>query len=298
MDYRVCIQAAGRGSRVISASSTNKALLPVRHQAVLSHIIRKFPREVEIVIAAGHLADHLRDFLTLAFPDRKITLQVVANFDGPGSGPGLSLLCCRPLLLCPFIFVACDTLVLEEIPPPTEDWIGVAPVADPERFLVARCDRGRVARLFDKWSSDRIAGAGASATQAMENAFIGLAGVRDHRSFWSALARDESLIGGERQVSLGLNGLIEGGLKTVRFTWFDTGTEESYRETAAHFEAHDSLPKPGEFLYFEDDRVIKFFADQRRCENRAIRAAALGEFGPRWLGRHGHFYAYRFVPGQ
>ena len=53
-DYKVCILAAGVGSRIGDVTNNiNKALLPVNFKAVISYIIEKFPKNIEIVIAVG-----------------------------------------------------------------------------------------------------------------------------------------------------------------------------------------------------------------------------------------------------
>src|SRR6476661_3658064 len=116
MKYKVCIMAAGRGTRLSAAQGFNKALLPVGDKSVLSHIIHKFPKEVEIVIAVGHEAGLVKDFVAAAYPDRKVTLVDIDPYMGPGSGPGFSLYSCRRHLQCPFIFTSADTIVLEDIP--------------------------------------------------------------------------------------------------------------------------------------------------------------------------------------
>src|SRR3989338_4713761 len=128
-EYKVCILAAGVGSRMGTLSENiNKAVLPVNFKGTISYIIEKFPKEVELVIAVGHKKETVKDYLALAHPERKITFVEVDNYIGPGTGPGYSLLACKPHLQCPFIFFAADTLVLEEIPEPLNNWFGIAPV--------------------------------------------------------------------------------------------------------------------------------------------------------------------------
>ena len=116
LTYKVCIKTAGKGTRVSHARSTNKALLPIGTKSAFSHIVDKFPPDIEIVVAVGHHAELVRDFAGLAYPGRKFVFVDVDRYEGEGSGPGYSLLCCRPHLQSPFIFFACDTLVLEDIP--------------------------------------------------------------------------------------------------------------------------------------------------------------------------------------
>ncbi len=298
MHYKVCIKVAGRGTRTSSASGTNKALLPVGHRAVLSHIVHKFPDEIEIVLALGHNGQHIRDFLSLAFPRRSFTFVEVDNYFGPGSGPGYSILCCKPHLNCPFIFVACDTLVLEPIPAPTSDWIGVAEVGAPDRFLVADVREGLVNRFFDKQTVEQISQIGVDPDHVRRTAFIGLAGVHNHEHFWQGLTESIPAETNELQVSFGLNRLVSGGLTAHPFTWYDTGTEESYRLAVNALAGEPFLEKPGEFLYFEQDRVIKFFSDPQRAVNRAKRAGLLEGNVPEVIGAHGNFFAYHFSPGR
>jgi hypothetical protein len=41
-------------SYYILTKNFNKALLPLRYKAAISHIIEKFPKNIEIVVAIGH----------------------------------------------------------------------------------------------------------------------------------------------------------------------------------------------------------------------------------------------------
>ena len=50
---KVCILAAGIGSRNKCIEGLHKALLPLNNKPVISHIIDSFPQDVEIVIAFG-----------------------------------------------------------------------------------------------------------------------------------------------------------------------------------------------------------------------------------------------------
>ena len=56
MNYKVCILAAGVGSRMGPLSNhINKAILPVNFKAVISHIIEKFAEDIEIIERIGLL---------------------------------------------------------------------------------------------------------------------------------------------------------------------------------------------------------------------------------------------------
>lgn len=296
--YKVCIKAAGRGSRNRYAQRANKALLPVDGMAAMSRIINKFSAEVEVVIPVGHNAQLIKDFVSIAHSDRKIVFVDVDRYEGKGSGPGYSLLCCKDMLQCPFVFFACDTLVSEDVPEPTENWIGVASVPQSKDYLVAEVVDGGVTRLFDKADEDTLLKAGVDCDQIRKSAFIGLAAVRDYEAFWDGLENDTTLVKGELQVANGLNTLIDGGLSTREFTWFDIGTDLRYEQAKQQLDSNPALPKPDEFIYFQNDYVIKYFADSTRAGNRVERAELLRGAVPEVEKSTDNFYAYRFLPAR
>lgn len=288
--YKVAILAAGIGSRIGDISENiNKAILPVNFKAVISYIIEKFPRNVEIVIAIGHKKETIKDYLALAHPDRRITYVEVDKYIGPGTGPGYSLLQCKDELQCPFIFTAADTLVLEEIPVPKENWFGIAPVKETEKYCTVKIKNNLIYQLDDKIKTDN------------KFAFIGLAGIRDYDDFWSALEKNRELIGGEIQVSNGFSKLIEKKLIPVGFTWFDTGSMQSYTETNKSFSGggkNFDFSKGNEFIYFVNDKVIKYFADPEIIKKRCERARYLDGMCPKIESEMGNFYSYKKIDGQ
>lgn len=291
MQYKVCILTAGVGSRMgAQVNHINKALLPVAGKAALSHIIEKFPVDVEIVIAVGHKKETVVDYLTLAYPERTFTFVEVDNYIGPGTGPGYSLLACKDYLQSPFVFVSCDTIVLEEIPTPDYNWFGVAPVKETERYCTVQIKNNLIHQLDDKTKNNN------------KFAFIGLAGVKDYDVFFAALESNKEIIGGEIQVSNGFKKLIEHQLAPVGFTWFDTGTEHSYAETYKNFSGgafNFNKGRGDEFIYFVNNRVVKFFADPAIVFNRHLRAKeCLRGLCPPIENQRANFYSYKKVDGQ
>lgn len=287
--YKVCILAAGGGAVGHMSEHINRAVLPVNHKAVISYMIEKFPIDVEIVVAVGHRKDTVVDYLTLAHPERKFTFVEVDRFVGPGTGPGHSLLLCKEHLQCPFVFSTADTIVLEEIPQPTENWIGIAPVHETEQYCTVKIKNNAVFQLDVKTKNDN------------SFAFIGLSGIFDYETFFTALEHDKKVIANEIQMTNGLNALIEHRLVPVGFTWFDTGTLESYKETNKNFSGEDKFDfsKGDEFLYFVGNRVVKFFADKTISEKRHIRSeTSLRGLSPKIEARRGHFYSYQKVDGH
>ncbi|MFC1775257.1 NDP-sugar synthase [Patescibacteria group bacterium] len=293
MKYKVCILSAGIGSRMDGLSDhINKAILPVNFKATISHIVEKFPEDIEFVIAVGHKKETVIDYLSLAHPDRKITYVEIDKYMGPGTGPGYSLLKCKEYLKCPFVFFTADTMVIEEIPPLDQNWFGIAPVKNTEQYCTVKIKNNLVCQLDDKVKNNN------------KFAFIGLAGVRDYEDFFSALEEDKKIVNEEIQVSNGFKKLIEKKLVPIGFTWFDTGTYENYTETNKNFSGEEekfdfSKGKGDEFLYFVNDRVIKFFTDEKIIKNRYERSkGSLKGLCPEIEAVKGNFYSYKKVDGQ
>ena len=288
--YKVCILAGGAGAEMDHLSAhINRAVLPVNNKSVISYIIEKFPKEVEFVVAVGHKKETVMDYLLLAHPERRFTFVTIKNYVGPGTGPGAGLLECRKHLRCPFIFATSDTIVSEDIPPPDQNWMGIAPVRETELYCTVKVRNNAIYQLDDKTKNDNYL------------AFIGLAGIMDHKIFFEALESNKRPIAGEIQVSNGFKSLIPRHLTPVGFTWFDTGHPESYAETNRNFSGESAFDfsKSNEFLYFVNGRVIKFFADRSVTEKRYERAKrGLKGLTPAIEGCRGHFYSYKCLEGE
>jgi len=106
MGYRVCIPCAGIGSRLGGLTKfINKSLVSLSNRPTLSYIIQQFPFDTEFVIALGYKGHLIKEFLTLAYPERHFFFVDVFPYEGKGSGLGLSLHFCKQYLLEPFIFI-------------------------------------------------------------------------------------------------------------------------------------------------------------------------------------------------
>ncbi|MFZ2303677.1 MAG: hypothetical protein WAV98_02705 [Minisyncoccia bacterium] len=191
---------------------------------------------------------------------------------------------------CPFIFSTADTIVLEDVPPPEENWIGVAPVRETEAYCTIKMKNNLIYQLDTKIKTDN------------KFAFIGLAGIHDYKEFFSALEQNRELRDNELQMTDGLKGLLEKRLVPIGFTWFDTGSNSKYDETNKNFSGEErkfNFSKEDEFLYFVNNRVIKFFSDKTVAEKRNYRAnnSLLG-LTPVIEGYRNNFYSYVLVDAQ
>ena len=212
--YKVCILAAGKGTRNKYAKDSNKALLPLVCGTALSYIVSKFPREAEIVIAVGYNAQMVKQYAYSKWGDR-ITF-VDTDYEGEVRGPGRALYQCSPFLQCPFVYVACDTIVTSDIPAPDRNWIGVSIVGTKEPYLTVKLENGLVRNVYDKGDSN-----------ATYLASIGLVGVKDYKPFFEGLSHPHK-VQGEEQDSAGLRKLIPYQLYMERLNWLDIGNTEGY----------------------------------------------------------------------
>jgi len=290
MEYKVCILAAGVGTRMSPLTNKiNKSLLPVNFKAVISHIIEKFDPNVEIVIAVGHLKNTIYDYLECAYKNRNFTFVEVDNYSGEGSGPGYSLMQCKKHLDKPFIFFASDTMVTEEIPLPSTNWLGVSEVNNTIDYCTADIKDNKILKLDDKTDNEN------------KFAFIGLAGVHDYKIFFKSLEKNNALKAGEYQVSNGFSALIDHDLHSKFFSWLDTGNMEGYvnaNNVISNSDSKFDFSKRDEFLYFLDNRVVKYFADENISKNRCIRASKLEGLCPEIDSKRNSFYSYKMLDGQ
>lgn len=287
--YKVCILTAGKGSRLGSITDKiNKAILPLNDKAIISHIIDKFSSDTEFVIATGFESETVEHYLHFAYPNGKFKFVEIQNYDAVGSGPGHSLLNCEEYLQCPFIFFSCDTVVTDDIPPCSFDWVGISKTNDPESFCTVRKDGRLVSEFIDK----SILGTG--------DAFIGLAGVFEFKVFFEGLRNYNQLTKGEVQITAGLEALIKNSvLKYIHFNWFDTGTLPNYKKACNFFNKEKfDFSKTDEYIYFKNNRVIKFFSDNKIAHKRYYRSKKMVGFVPEIIDcKHG-FYAYEFLEGE
>lgn len=282
-NYKLCILAAGKGSRNTSIDGLHKALLPIENKATISHIIKSVPNTIEIVIALGYQSEQVESYVRTVFPKRNIKFVYVDNYDGIGSGPGLSLLTCKEHLQTPFIFTSVDTIVKEtfvfnEL---DENWLGVSYV-DIEDSLNYCLVKG------SKYLDKLYFGTG-------NRAYVGMAGIYDYISFWESL-EVHKVIKDEYQVIHGFDGLDK--IRLVDFTWYDTGNNESYKNTRKHFSNEIVAVKNKESIFIDEGKVIKYFTDIDKVNMRLERTKHLNGYCPKVTKLNDNMYSYDYVTGD
>ena len=282
-NFKFCILAAGMGTRNNDVDGLHKALLPLENKPVISHIIDKLDKKVEVVIAVGYKSNQIKTYLDTVYTDRKITYVDVDNYDGDGSGPGYSLLSCKDELQSPFIFTSVDTIVKEDIAFNFvgDNWLGVSevPIENSMDYCLVR---------GSKYLDDLYYGTG-------NRAYVGMAGIHDYEDFWNAL-EDRKILKDEYQVIHGFDGLEN--IRLIDFTWYDTGNNKSYHETKKVFCNDVVANKSDEAIFIDKGKVIKYFNNSEKAKLRVDRAKYLNGNCPEITVINDNMYAYDYVRGE
>jgi len=293
MNYRVLITTSGLGLRLGDFTKyTNKSLIRIKERPVISYIVENYPKSTEFVVTLGYYGNHIKQFLEIAYPERKFIFVRVAKYQGKGSSLLSSMLKARKFLQMPFIFHACDTLVFEKIPPPNRNWSGGFKGIDSANYRSFDVVDDFIEKFYDKGviSPDFL--------------HIGLVGIFDYKIFWEEASQlynknknDQSL--SDVQI---IDRMIKNGERfyAVEFKeWHDTGNVRSLFETWSKFsDLTRTMDKPGAATFFVNSHVIKFFWDENRLEQRVKRAELLKGFVPKISTYSKNFLKYRYIKGN
>ncbi|MBU1033302.1 hypothetical protein KJ937_05280 [Patescibacteria group bacterium] len=293
MNYKVLITTSGIGQRLGKLTKyTNKALVRIGKKPAISYIVEKYPKDTNFVITLGYFGDQVKDFLSLAYPDRNFEFIQVGKFDGEGSSLGYSMLQAKDALQCPFIYHASDTII-DAVPPlPDKNWIGVFKGNDSSQYATWKIVGNENLIFNDKGAID------------FDYIHIGLVGINDYEKYWSTL---ENLYN-ENPNNSALNDCdtIVEMIKTnsifgiTKFpVWQDIGNTAALqhaRETAP--DAFQNLDKLKEDIFLFENFVIKFFYDEKTIKKRVERANILSGLVPEMQGLTKNFYRYEYVKGN
>ena len=290
VDHKVLITTSGIGSRLGKLTDfTNKSLVRIGDKPAISHIVEYYPKNTSFVVTLGHFGSYIKEFLTLAYPNRNFTFINVDNFKGPGSSLGYSILQAKSELQCPFIFHASDTILtsLDTIPNLEYNWCAGAYKEETSQYRTLRTNNGWVDIIAEKREIN------------FDYPYIGLCGIKDYKLFWDCL----KLL--PESNSLSDVHVINEMLNTVTFNfhkinnWLDIGNTTELNKTREYFGSNIKvLDKNNESIYFFDDFIIKFFSDTNINKNRVKRASMLKGLVPNILNSTQNFYKYEKSKGN
>jgi choline kinase/thiamine kinase-like enzyme/mannose-6-phosphate isomerase-like protein (cupin superfamily) len=279
----VLILAAGLGTRLKGLTKEiNKGMLPINNKAIISHIIEKFPKEYELVVALGYKGAELKQYCNLAYPDRKFTFVEIDNYEGENSGPGASALQCKQYLQRPFYFTVVDCLVEGKVPHLDGNWLGVHPTSYPEKYATLEANKEGIITNFANKD-----------VNGYDNAFIGLASIWDFEIFWKELGE------GSEIVSAFKNPSVYPTFKAKQLKWLDTGNLDDLEKTKEYFrDTPLSLSKTTGEITYKTNSFLKFTPNVEVNTNKIERAKPLLDLIPSNFKFTDNFISYDWEPGE
>jgi choline kinase len=290
VEYKVLLTTSGIGSRLGTLTSyTNKSLVTVGNRAAISQIIESYPDNIEIVITIGYYGDHVCDYVSLSYPNKNITFIEVDNYDGPGSSLVYSMLCAKDQLQCPFIFHACDTLVLDNIPLPDKNWLGGFKGDESSEYRTLKVTGHSIQTICEKGE------------QTFDSIYIGLAGIYNWKEFWNIAEKIYDCSVPQSDLNI-IQQMIDNDInfELINFKeWYDIGNIKSLQKARQCFtKSFNVLDKEEESLNVFSDYVIKFFHDSEIVKKRVKRNEILRGIVPEIVSYRDNFYKYRKVHGE
>jgi len=292
-EYKVLLTSSGTGSRLGNLTKfTNKSLVRVGDKPVISYIVERYPIDVEIVVTLGHFGNHVKEFLLIAFPQRKFTFVDVDNFEGEGSSLGYSIIKAKDELQCPFIFHACDTIVLDECGKDVkENWCAGFKLNESENYRSFNVAGDKIKKFNEKGENN------------FDFVYIGICGIVDYLDFWDNLI--EIYESNPKFSQLSDVHVLYKMITSNKFVckeyldWYDIGNIDSLHKTRDYFHNKFSvLDKDAESIFFQNNKVIKFFNDANIVNGRVDRSKLLGGVVPNIVDYSEHFYTYDFEDGD
>lgn len=277
---KILITCSGTGSRMGNYTKyTNKALVKIGDKFSIDYIFDNFKNipNVEFVITLGYYGDFVKQYLTLAYPNLKFSYVKVDLYEGEGSSQGYSLLKAKDFLQEPFIFIACDTIILDEMYDSNHkidcNKIFVYKFNDSTNYTSIKCNTKNLLSIHDKGETH------------FDYIYLGKCQIFDYKSFWSNLER--IYINDKKNSSLGdvdvYNQMLNQGLEfkyKVIENWYDAGTIRIFDEKINKNCKYNVLTKYDESISFLNDKVIKFFYNKEKNKKRVERGKYLDGLTP------------------
>ena len=290
-EYKVIVTTSGLGSRLGELTNyTNKCLVRVADKPAISYIVEAYPEDVNIVVTLGHFGSHVKQFLTIAYPDRNFTFVEVDKYSGPGSSLAYSLLQCKDVIDSPFIFHASDTILAEYSPEyPNTNYVIGSRRSDNSQYRTLHVDGEQLLTINEKGEMYH------------NTTYIGVAGIQNYSEFFEQLqlVNTNTEASDVHAINSMLN-TVKFSAKTINeYNWFDVGNTADLIKTRNAFSSSvDVLDKVDESIFFFEHFVIKFFSQASVSRDRVLRAELLGDLTPEITHSTENFYRYNKAQGE
>ena len=287
-DYKVLLTTSGLGSRLGNLTKfTNKSLVRVGDKPVISHIIETYSEDVEFVVTLGHYGSHVKQYLTLAHPDRKIQFVEVDNYMGEGSSLLYSISLCEEYLQTPFVFHACDTILPKNYIDDVDfssNWSIGGRGENSQSYRTVNCLNGKIASINEKGE------------QNYDYIYVGVSGINDYVKFWNQVKEILSSVKTSDLSDCHVVRKMDDFYVIPIEDWYDIGNIDSLKNTRSKIKGTvNVLDKEDENIFIFDNFVIKFFNNKKMCSDRVLRAKSLNGLVPNIIDSSENFYKYEYL---
>ena len=287
-EYKVLLTTSGLGSRLGNLTKfTNKSLVRVGDKPVISHIIESYPTNVEFVVTLGHYGSHVKQYLTLAHPERQIQFVEVDNYMGEGSSLLYSISLCEEYLQCPFVFHACDTILPKNYISSIDfstNWSIGGTGDNSQSYRTFNTVNGKIASINEKGE------------QNFDFVYVGVSGIQQYAVFWNICKTILSSVNTSDLSDCHVIRKMNNFFVFAIDNWYDIGNIDALKRTRSKIKGTvHVLDKEDENIFVFNDFVIKFFYNKKICYDRVTRTNNLKGLVPNLISSTENFYKYEYV---
>ncbi|MDB3890272.1 hypothetical protein N9337_06650, partial [Candidatus Pelagibacter sp.] len=282
----VILPTAGIGSRLdYFTKNFNKAMVQIGDEAAISKIINFYPNHCKFIVILGYKQNHIKEYLKIAHSNRNIKFRSVFPFKGKNSSLTLTLKKAINDLREPFYFHANDTIILDKkiFKHKKKNIIFVHKgKSNSFKYVTVDIKKNKIYPKQSKLITNR-------------KNYIGVSYIKDFKKFKKILKKEKSDSG---ELSFFYK------LKSDQFEtriidqWFDIGSKETKEIAENFFSKKNILSKNDQGIFFQKDRVIKFFTEPNIIKKRCKRSKILKPFVPQIISNSNFFYVYKYVRGK
>jgi len=302
----VIITTSGTGERLgLLTKYTNKSLVKVGDKYGICWIIESYPKYFNFIITIGYYGNLVKDFLLLAYPERKFTFVQIDKYVGDGSSLGYSLLQAKEYLDKPFIFHCCDTIITDDI-----DFNFVTNTLYVHKhdtnlqYTSIKRDMSKDSiNIFDDINNTVYEINGKNHFE-YDYIYIGIAFIFNYKEFWDNLNNlylqnpNNQSLNDIESFKIMLNSGLKFNYKLIN-GWYDTGNLTSYEIIKKTFKTkYCILEKDNESLCFLKNKVIKFINDTEINKKRFLRGLSLGINVPTIYSQTSNFILMELIDGN
>jgi NDP-sugar pyrophosphorylase family protein len=284
----VIIPSAGIGSRLeLHTKNFNKAMIQLGDYPVISRIIESYPVSARFIVITGYKSQHIEEYLRLVYVKKKIKFVRIKLYDGSGSSLTHSLSKALKFINEPFFFHANDTIFTDKN--------FYKNINKDTMFLhKGKCDTMKFSTVELNKNYKKIHSKLSYLRRDYHN-YTGVSYILSYKKFKKIIANSKKNEGEiEYFKSLNSNNI---NFKFIK-GWHDIGSKETKEKAEFYFSnSKNILPKYDQGIFFNKNKVYKFFTDTNIIKKRYARSKILMPYVPRILEKQKYFYVYNFQKG-